>query len=69
MALRTGVRLPSPPRLLVAALNASSALAQQLDIARVTRLDRTKGDDGMLIVRIIPNRAEPAKRLAARGSN
>jgi AbrB family looped-hinge helix DNA binding protein len=42
-------------------------LARELDIAPGTRLDWTKGDDGSLIVKIIPNRAELARRLAGRG--
>jgi AbrB family looped-hinge helix DNA binding protein len=42
-------------------------LARELDIAPGTRLDWAKGDEGILIVKIIPNRAELARRLAGRG--
>jgi AbrB family looped-hinge helix DNA binding protein len=42
-------------------------LARELDIAPGTRLDWAKGEAGVLIVKIIPNRAELARRLAGRG--
>jgi AbrB family looped-hinge helix DNA binding protein len=42
-------------------------LARELGIAPGTRLDWTKGGDGMLVIKIIPNRAELARRLAGRG--
>lgn len=42
-------------------------LARELDIVPGTRLDWEKGGDDVLIVKIIPNRAELAKRLAGRG--
>jgi AbrB family looped-hinge helix DNA binding protein len=42
-------------------------LARELDITPGTRLDWTKSDDGSLIIKIIPNRAELARRLAGRG--
>jgi AbrB family looped-hinge helix DNA binding protein len=42
-------------------------LARELDIAPGTRLDWAKGVHGTLIVKIIPNRAELARRLAGRG--
>jgi len=42
-------------------------LARELDIAPGTRLDWAKGETGVLIVKIIPNRAELARRLAGRG--
>ena len=42
-------------------------LARELDIAPGTRLDWARGDEGTLIVKIIPNRAELARRLAGRG--
>jgi len=42
-------------------------LARELDIAPGTRLDWAKGAEGTLIVKIIPNRAELARRLAGRG--
>jgi AbrB family looped-hinge helix DNA binding protein len=44
-----------------------AALAREFDIAPGTRLDWVKGDEGILIVKIIPNRAELARRLAGRG--
>ena len=42
-------------------------LARELDIAPGTRLDWEKGQEGTLIAKIIPNRAELARRLAGRG--
>jgi AbrB family looped-hinge helix DNA binding protein len=42
-------------------------LARELDIAPGTRLDWAKGGEGILIVKIIPDRAELARRLAGRG--
>ena len=42
-------------------------LARELDIAPGTRLDWARGAEGTLIVKIIPNRAELARRLAGRG--
>ena len=42
-------------------------LARELDISPGTRLDWTKGETGVLVVKIIPNRPELAKRLAGRG--
>jgi AbrB family looped-hinge helix DNA binding protein len=42
-------------------------LAREFDIAPGTRLDWAKGGEGILIVKIIPNRAELARRLAGRG--
>jgi AbrB family looped-hinge helix DNA binding protein len=42
-------------------------LARELDIAPGTRLDWAKGGEGILIVKIIPSRAELARRLAGRG--
>jgi AbrB family looped-hinge helix DNA binding protein len=42
-------------------------LARELDIAPGTRLDWAKGEEGFLLVRIIPNRGELARRLAGRG--
>jgi AbrB family looped-hinge helix DNA binding protein len=42
-------------------------LARELDISPGTRLDWAKGETGVLIVKIIPNRAELARRLAGRG--
>jgi AbrB family looped-hinge helix DNA binding protein len=42
-------------------------LARELDIAPGIRLDWAKGETGVLIVKIIPNRAELARRLAGRG--
>jgi AbrB family looped-hinge helix DNA binding protein len=42
-------------------------LARELDIAPGTRLDWAKGETGVLIVKIIPNRTELARRLAGRG--
>jgi AbrB family looped-hinge helix DNA binding protein len=42
-------------------------LARELDIAPGTRLDWAKGGENTLIVKIIPNRAELARRLAGRG--
>jgi AbrB family looped-hinge helix DNA binding protein len=42
-------------------------LARELDIAPGTRLDWAKGGEGILIVKIIPNRAELTRRLASRG--
>ena len=44
-----------------------AALARELDIPRGTRLDWTKGETDVLIVKIVPNHAELAKRLAGRG--
>jgi AbrB family looped-hinge helix DNA binding protein len=41
-------------------------LARELNISPGTRLDWAKGETGVLIVKIIPNRAEPARRLAGR---
>jgi bifunctional DNA-binding transcriptional regulator/antitoxin component of YhaV-PrlF toxin-antitoxin module len=37
------------------------------DITPGTRLDWAKGTEGVLIVKIIPNRGELARRLAGRG--
>jgi bifunctional DNA-binding transcriptional regulator/antitoxin component of YhaV-PrlF toxin-antitoxin module len=42
-------------------------LARELNISPGTRLDWAKGETGVLIVKIIPNRAELARRLAGRG--
>jgi bifunctional DNA-binding transcriptional regulator/antitoxin component of YhaV-PrlF toxin-antitoxin module len=42
-------------------------LARELDITPGTRLDWAKGGEGTLTVKIIPHRAEPARRLAGRG--
>lgn len=42
-------------------------LARELHITTGTRLDWTKGDEGFLVVKIVPNRAELARRLAGRG--
>jgi AbrB family looped-hinge helix DNA binding protein len=42
-------------------------LARGLDIAPGTKLDWTKGEAGVLILKIIPNRAALARRLAGRG--
>jgi AbrB family looped-hinge helix DNA binding protein len=42
-------------------------LARELGIAPGTRLDWTKGGDGTLVIKLIPNRAELARRLAGRG--
>ena len=42
-------------------------LARELDIAAGTRLDWARGAEGTLIVKIIPNRAELARRLSGRG--
>jgi len=42
-------------------------LARELDISPGTRLDWAKGREGTLIAKIIPNRAELARRLAGRG--
>ena len=42
-------------------------LARELDIVPGTRLDWAKGGEGILIVKIIPNRAELTRRLAGRG--
>jgi AbrB family looped-hinge helix DNA binding protein len=42
-------------------------LARELDIAPGTKLDWTKGEAGVLILKIIPNRAELARRSAGRG--
>jgi AbrB family looped-hinge helix DNA binding protein len=42
-------------------------LARELDISPGTRLDWTKGETGVLVVKIIPNRAELARRLAGQG--
>jgi len=39
-------------------------LARELDISAGTKLDWTKGEAGVLVVKIIPNRAELARRLA-----
>ena len=44
-----------------------AALARELDIAPGTRLDWEKGGEGILIVKIIPNRPELARQLAGRG--
>jgi AbrB family looped-hinge helix DNA binding protein len=41
-------------------------LARELDISSGTKLDWSKGDAGVLVVKIIPNRAELARRLAGR---
>jgi AbrB family looped-hinge helix DNA binding protein len=42
-------------------------LARELNITTGTRLDWAKGDEGFLVVKIVPNRAELARRLAGRG--
>ena len=42
-------------------------LARELEIVPGTRLDWAKGGEGILIVKIIPNRAELTRRLAGRG--
>ena len=42
-------------------------LARELDIAPGTRLDWTKGGEGTLTAKIIPNRDELARRLAGSG--
>jgi AbrB family looped-hinge helix DNA binding protein len=42
-------------------------LARELNISPGTRLDWAKGETGVLIVKIIPNPAELARRLAGRG--
>ena len=42
-------------------------LARELAISPGTKLDWTKGEAGVLVVKIIPNRAELARRLAGRG--
>jgi AbrB family looped-hinge helix DNA binding protein len=42
-------------------------LARELDISPGTRLDWGKGETGVLVAKIIPNRAELARRLAGRG--
>jgi AbrB family looped-hinge helix DNA binding protein len=42
-------------------------LARELDISPGTKLDWNKGQAGVLIVKIIPNHAELARRLAGRG--
>jgi AbrB family looped-hinge helix DNA binding protein len=42
-------------------------LARELDIAPGTRLDWAKGGEGTLTAKIIPNRAELARRLAGSG--
>lgn len=42
-------------------------LARELEIAPGTQLDWAKGRNGTLVVRIIPSRAELARRLAGRG--
>jgi AbrB family looped-hinge helix DNA binding protein len=41
-------------------------LARELAISPGTKLDWTKGEAGVLVVKIIPNRAELARRLAGR---
>ena len=43
-----------------------AVLARELDITPGNKLDWTKGDAGVLVVKIIPNRAELARRLAGR---
>jgi AbrB family looped-hinge helix DNA binding protein len=50
-------------------INIPAELARELDIAPGTRLDWAKGETGVLIVKIIPNRAELARRLAGRRSS
>jgi|ERR1700729_3010350 AbrB family looped-hinge helix DNA binding protein len=42
-------------------------LARELAISPGTKLDWSKGDAGVLVVKIIPNRTELARRLAGRG--
>jgi AbrB family looped-hinge helix DNA binding protein len=42
-------------------------LARELDIVPGTRLDWAKAEAGVLIVKIVPSRAELARRLAGRG--
>jgi hypothetical protein len=42
-------------------------LARELDITPGTKLDWTIGAEGVLVVKIIPNRPELARRLAGRG--
>jgi AbrB family looped-hinge helix DNA binding protein len=42
-------------------------LARELDIAPGTRLDWSKGGEGIIVAKIIPRRAELARRLAGRG--
>jgi AbrB family looped-hinge helix DNA binding protein len=42
-------------------------LAREFDIAPGTRLHWAKGGEGILIVKIVPNRPELARRLAGRG--
>jgi AbrB family looped-hinge helix DNA binding protein len=42
-------------------------LARELDITAGTRLDWSKGGDGIIVAKIIPGRAELARRLAGRG--
>jgi AbrB family looped-hinge helix DNA binding protein len=42
-------------------------LARDLDIAPGTRLDWSKGGDDSVIIRIVPSRAELARRLSGRG--
>lgn len=44
-----------------------SELARELEITQGTRLDWRKKDGETLIARIIPTRAELARRLAGRG--
>jgi AbrB family looped-hinge helix DNA binding protein len=48
-------------------ITSPAELARELDIAPGTKLDWTKGEGGVLILKIIPNRAELARRLAGRG--
>ena len=42
-------------------------LARELGIVSGTRLDWSKAEDGTLLVKILPGRAQLAKRLAGRG--
>jgi AbrB family looped-hinge helix DNA binding protein len=42
-------------------------LARELDITPGTRFDWSKGGDGVIVAKIIPGRAELARRLAGRG--
>jgi AbrB family looped-hinge helix DNA binding protein len=42
-------------------------LARELDVTPGTRLDWSKGGDGIIVAKIIPRRAELARRLAGRG--
>lgn len=42
-------------------------LARELGLAPGTRLDWSKGEDGTLIIKVLPGRVELAKRLAGRG--